>query len=141
MSNHDIQTIRNEFNRSDEARYIHRLHGVLLVLNGLSSVKAAEILGEPQRTVAEWVKRFREGGLGALGITETRGRPKILNEDEELALRKAITRSPEKSGFIAKRWTGDLVSQFLKKQFGVEMTVRNSRSLLRSLESKAPTEH
>lgn len=134
MANSEIRKLKKEFNRSNEARYIHRLHGVLLVLNGVSSVKAARFLNEPQRTVADWVKRFKEGGIDSLGMTETRGRPKTLNGQQELLLKKAIINSPGLSNLEGKRWTGILVSKWLKRQFGIEMTVRNSRNLLRLIQ-------
>jgi len=47
MLNNEIKIIQREFRSTDEAKYIHRLHGVFLVLKGLSTVKAGELLNEP----------------------------------------------------------------------------------------------
>ncbi len=134
MTKSDIKKIQKEFRRSDEARYIHRLHGVLLVLSGLSSVKAAALLNEPQRTVAEWVKRYRQSGLEGLWNAEKSGRPKVLNPRQESTLLKAVQRSPMDSGFESEHWTGELVSEYVKKHFNLQITVRHARRLLRSME-------
>ena len=50
--------IRNEISRSEESRYDHRLHGILLVSEGMSCYDAGIMFGEDPRTVERWVKRF-----------------------------------------------------------------------------------
>src|SRR3989304_5270295 len=67
--------IRQEIGRNDESRYDHRLHGVLLVANGMSARQAALWLNESERTVQRWVNRFDEGGLAGLQEGERSGRP------------------------------------------------------------------
>ena len=51
--------IRQEIERNDESRYDHRLHGLLLVANGMSARQAALWLSESERTVQRWVARYR----------------------------------------------------------------------------------
>lgn len=130
----EIENIQAEFRRSDEAKYIHRLHGVLLVLGGLSTVKAAALLHEPQRTVAEWMKRYRQGGVSGLRDAAKSGRPSLLSSKELSALKKALKQSPAKLGLAGDTWTGELLSEYVKQQFRIEMTIRNSRRILRKLE-------
>ncbi|MCF8179194.1 MAG: helix-turn-helix domain-containing protein, partial [Sulfuritalea sp.] len=55
--------IQQEIVRSDESRYDHRLHGLLLVAGGQSCQQVAELFGEDRRTVQRWVKRFESHGL------------------------------------------------------------------------------
>ena|SRR5258706_14405238 len=105
----DIEIIRREFRRSEEARYIHRLHGVLLVLLGLSTVKAGKLLGDPQRTIAHWVIQFKERGLRGLQEAEKSGRPGILTPAQKKALAHALAKLPKHSGLKADAWTGALI--------------------------------
>src|SRR3989304_8756335 len=72
--------IRQEIARNDESRYDHRLHGVLLVANGMSARQAALWLSESERTVQRWVNRFEEIGFAGLQEGERPGRPKRLSE-------------------------------------------------------------
>jgi transposase len=130
--NKDIKTIRAEFRRSSEARYIHRLHGVLLVLLGSSTVKAAELLGDPQRTVAQWVIQFRKHGLDGLRGAEMAGSPGKLSPAQKDALLSALTTSPKDSGLDGDKWTNALVSSFLAKRFGVTLSIRQCTRLLRA---------
>ena len=128
----DIEIIRREFRRSPESRYIHRLHGVLLVLLGLSTVKAGELLGDPQRTVAHWVAQFKAHGLGGLRDAEKAGRPGTLADAQRAAVTKALSKHPKESGFDADSWTNALLASLLKKRYGVMLSTRQcSRLLLR----------
>ena len=130
--NKDIKIIRAEFRRSSEARYIHRLHGVLLVLLGLSTVKAGKLLGDPQRTVAQWVIQFKKDGLESLRDPERPGSPGKLSPAQKEALSSALTKSPKDSGLDGDKWTNALVSSFLAKRFGVTLSVRQCTRLLRA---------
>jgi transposase len=74
--------IQQEIIRSGEARYDHRLHGLLLVCKGYSCNKTADILGQSPRTVVSWVRRFEEHGLAGLQDHERPGRPSSLETDQ-----------------------------------------------------------
>ena len=61
-----ILSLQDEIRRSQEARYDHRLHGVLLVAQGMNCCQVAELLGDAPRTVAYWVQKFEQKGLAGL---------------------------------------------------------------------------
>ena len=50
--------LKNEILRSEEARYDHRLHGVLLICRGWSSYEVGELFGHHPTTVQWWIQRF-----------------------------------------------------------------------------------
>src|ERR1700726_3110590 len=70
-----LWVLQDEIRRSEEARYDHRLHGVLLVAQGMSAPKVAST-----RTVEYWIKRFNAEGLSGLVEGERPGRPTRLSE-------------------------------------------------------------
>ena len=61
-----ILGLQDEIRRSAESRYDHRLHGVLLVAEGMNCCRVAELLGDAPRTVEYWVRRFEAKGLAGL---------------------------------------------------------------------------
>jgi transposase len=136
----DIEIIRAEFRKSDEARYIHRLHGVLLVLLGLSTVKAGELLGDPQRTVAHWVGQFKEHGLSGLRDAEKSGRPGTLSDAQRAAVANALSKSPKESGFNGDSWTNALLAFLLKKRYGVTLSARQCSRLLLKLKAETKSQ-
>ena len=131
-----ILTIRKEFRRSDEARYIHRLHGVLLVLLGLSTVKTGKLLGDPQRTIAHWVGQFKAHGLDGLKDAEKPGRPEILTAAQKKALANAVAQSPKKFGFDGEAWTNVLLASLLKNRYHVTLSIRQCSRLMHALKSR-----
>ena len=58
-----VLALQDEIRRSEQARYDHRLHGVLLVAQGMSAPKVAQLLGDGVRTVEYWIERFNNDGL------------------------------------------------------------------------------
>ncbi|MEW5900854.1 MAG: helix-turn-helix domain-containing protein, partial [Acidobacteriota bacterium] len=71
--------IQNEIQRSEESRYDHRLHGVLLACSGVGSYDIAALLGQSPRTVQYWIHRFQDNGFAGLQEGERPGRPSALS--------------------------------------------------------------
>ena len=69
-----ILALQDEIRRNDTSRYDHRLHGVLLVAQGMTGPRVAEMLGDSPRTVVNWVQRFEAQGFAGLSEGERTGR-------------------------------------------------------------------
>ena len=86
-----IMALQDEIRRNDASRYDHRLHGVLLVAQGMTCPDVAQLLGDSPRTVVNWVQRFEAHGLAGLSEGESSGRPRRLSDRQlakvEVALR------------------------------------------------------
>jgi transposase len=65
--------VQQEILSSEESRYDHRLHGILLICNGFSCNEVAELFGHSSRTVQYWVYRFEESGFAGLEETPPPG--------------------------------------------------------------------
>jgi transposase len=128
-----ILILQDEIRRSDEARYDHRLHAILLVAQGMSCRKAAEYLGDSARTVAYWVKQFEEEGLSGLVDNERPGRPSKLNENQIEIIESALRLNPFEIGLKANLWDGKLLSHFIYKEFKINLGVRQCQRLFRQL--------
>src|SRR5579872_3304748 len=74
-----ILGLQDEIRRSEESRYDHRLHGVLLVAQGMTCPEVARLLGDAPRAVEYWVRHFEERGLAGLVEGARSGRPKRLS--------------------------------------------------------------
>ena len=101
-----ILAIQDEIRRSEESRYDHRLHAILLVAQDNSCGKVAQMLGDAPRTVEYWVKRFEEFGFSGLMDGERPGRPTRLDKNHISAIGDALRRSPDDFGFSGQ-WDGD----------------------------------
>jgi transposase len=125
--------IRQEIVRSEESRYDHRLHGVLLVSQGLSCRRVAEYLGQDAVTVQRWVGRFNERGFAGLQEIERPGRPRSLNEPRWSRLEADLRRSPGDFGYGQNLWDGKVLSHHLQQRYGVDLGVRQCQRLFRQM--------
>jgi transposase len=121
--------IQQEIVRSDESRYDHRLHGLLLVAGGQSCQQVAETFGENPRTVQRWVKRFEEYGLEGLREGERPGRPATLDAKQWAALGRDMRHTPAEFGHAAHLWDGKLLSEHLRQRYGVTLGVRQCQRI------------
>lgn len=128
-----ILGIQDEIRRSDEARYDHRLHGILLVAQGMSCNKVAEVLGDSPRTVANWVWRFESKGLAGLAEGERTGRPCCLSKTQTNAVDRALRKRPTDFGIDANLWDGKTLSVFIRNKWGIELGVRQCQRFFRKL--------
>src|SRR6266566_5515672 len=100
-----ILGLQDEIRRSEESRYDHRLHGVLLVAHGMTCPEAAALLGDAPRTVEYWVRGFEQKGLAALREGERSGRPGRLSEKHLRAINAALRQMPGELGLGGNVWT------------------------------------
>jgi len=129
-----IMGLQDEIRRSEESRYDHRLHGVLLVAEGMSGRHVAELLGDAPRTVAYWVRRFEEEGLAGLAEGERPGRPRRLSDGQVAEIDVALRGTPRDFGLAGNLWDGKTLSEFINRRLNVELGVRQCQRLFRRLE-------
>jgi len=125
--------IQQEIVRSEESRYDHRLHGLLLITGGNSCQQIAELFGENRRTVQRWVKTFEQHGLDGLREGERPGRPKSLTAQKWKALGNDLRKSPDKFDLTGHLWDGNLLSEHLHRHYGVTLGVRQCQRLFKQM--------
>ena len=125
--------IRQEIERNEEARYDHRLHGLLLVAKGMSARQAALWLDESERTVQRWVNRFEQIGFAGLYEGERPGRPSRLNDEQWQGLEGDLRRGPREFGFEQTLWDGIVLAEHLRRRYRVELGVRQCQRLFRQM--------
>ncbi len=125
--------LQDEIRRSEESRYDHRLHGVLLVAQGMSCRQVAELLGDAPRTVAYWVGRFERDGLTGLTEEDRPGRPRRLTEKQILVIDAALRKTPSEFGLAGNLWDGKTLSAYIEKQWDVSLGTRQCQRMFRQL--------
>lgn len=125
--------VQQEIVRSEESRYDHRLHGILLILNGFSSYQVAELFGQSPRTVQYWVKKFEQSGFAGLEESPRAGRPSQLDAKTAEKIGRDLRRLPRDFGHQQNLWDGKLLSHHLKVHYGVSLGVRQCQRLFHEL--------
>jgi len=127
------RAVQQEILRSEESRYGHRLHGILLICNGFSCSEVAELFSHSLRTVQYWVHRFGESGFAGLEETPRPGRPSRVDEAVLEEISQHLRQSPRDFGYAQNLWDGKLLSHHLKERFGISLGVRQCQRLFRQM--------
>jgi transposase len=125
--------VQQEIARSEESRYDHRLHGILLVSRGLSCYQAADWLGQDSRTVQRWVKRFEARGFAGLREGQRPGRPSQLSPQQWDVVDGQLRQDPRQLGYRQNLWDGRLLAHHLAKTQGIHLGVRQCQRLFHQL--------
>ena len=126
-----ILGLQDEIRRSEESRYDHRLHGVLLVAQGMTCPQVAELLGDAPRSVEYWVRRFEQGAWDGLREGERSGRPRRLNEKQLREINAVLRRMPREVGLGGNLWDGKTLAAWIAQRYGIELGVRQCQRLFR----------
>jgi transposase len=121
--------LQQEIARSDESRYDHRLHGLLLITSGQSCQQVADLFGEDRRTVQRWVKRLEHSGFAGLHDGARTGRPTSLTDKQWAALERDLRKSPDAFGHAGHLWDGKLLCAHLAQRYKVKLGVRQCQRI------------
>src|ERR1700740_1060938 len=128
-----ILGLQDEIRRSEESRYDHRLHGVLLVAQGMTCPEVGKLLGDAPRSVEYWVRGFERSGLAGLREGERSGRPSRLNEKQLREINSALRRMPRDLGLGGNLWDGKTLSAWIAERYEIDLGVRQCQRLFRQL--------
>jgi len=125
--------VQQEITRSEESRYDHRLHGILLVSQGLSCYQVADWLGQDARTVQRWVQRFETRGFVGLREGQRPGRPSQLSPAQWEEVDRQLRQDPRQLGYGQNLWDGKLLAYHLAQKHGTRLGVRQCQRLFHQL--------
>lgn len=121
--------IQQEIQRSENSRYDHRLHGVLLVSKGMSCYDVGKFLGHDSTTIQRWANAFNKKGFSGLYDNQRPGRPASLNARQWSKLSKDMRKHPNDLGYEQNLWDGKLLSHHLFKSYGTKLGVRQCQRI------------
>ena len=125
--------VQQEIQRSEESRYDHRLHGILLVCKGFTCSEVADFFNHSPRTIQYWVKRFEEEGFAGLVDIPRSGRPGRLDKNITDAIGRDLRESPRSFEYPQNLWDGKLLSHHLSEKYDVQLGVRQCQRLFTHL--------
>lgn len=125
--------LKNEILQSKEARYNHKLHGLLLICRGYTSYDVAEVFGQNATTMQRWVKSFEKSGFSALEDGNRTGRPQRLEPSQLNKIDAVLRKSPRDLGYEQNLWDGQLLAHFIKQTFKIDLGSRQCQRLFHQL--------
>jgi transposase len=127
------------FSTDDEQiQYLLRLHAILLLCkeDRLDNTEVAALYGIARKTVTRWVNKLNadeKGDITALLEVPKPGRNTKMSKRQLALIDKVLTKSPRKVGIQEDKWTGAVLSDYLKKKYGIELKTRMCQRWIRTL--------
>lgn len=124
---------------NEEIQYLLRLNAILLLIRqeGMSATEIADMYGLARQTVARWAARLNrsdDADISVLRDIAKPGRDRRMSAKQIMAVDKVLTQSPRKAGIKKDKWTGEVLSGYLKERYGVELKIRMCQRWIRRLE-------
>ena len=114
-----------------DSRYEKRKDVVAAVLRGEAIVIVARVYGIPQRTVFDWLAKYRHGGWDNLRTGHRSGRPRKVSGEVMQWLYNQITLGdPRQLQLPFCLWTLNIVRTVLKNEYGIELSKSSVSRLL-----------
>jgi transposase len=129
------QRLRRQLAETGDARVYRRTLAVLEFDAGRPAADIARMLGVARQTVYEWVGLYTEAlQPSALQDAEGRGRPPLLDEDDENLLEALLGASPQDLGYPHTSWTVPLLQEVLEIGTGRRLSEDTLRRALHRLD-------
>lgn len=128
--------ILDYFKKNDEAKFIHRLHGILLFLKDEKATcdSVGLMFGNSPRTISNWVKKVNESSsLEVLRTQERTGRKPRLTDVQLEEIKEVLQKPPEESGVTSNIWDGKSLSYYIEKKYQIILGVRRCQKMFHEL--------
>ena len=112
--------------------YRQRIAIMLLADEGKSQTEICQTLGCCAATVRHWMHVARSG-MAHQWQDCPKGRPKAVSDAYLEKLQELIGRSPREYGYSFRRWTVNWLCKHLADEFGVKLSDRHLKRLLKQL--------
>ncbi len=117
---------------SDDARFLHKVEIVTLVLSGLTPSFLSPRCGDSKNAITGWVKTVDEHGFDALRTKKQPGRRPKLSPEQLSHIRDLLAEdNPNLSGVPV--WDGPSLSRYIQETWAVTLCVRQCQRLLHTL--------
>ena len=110
-----------------------RIAAGLLILQGWTSSQEAELFDVSRQSAVQWIQRLNNQGLSGLEEKPRPGRPIRLDAEIQEQLEHTLMGNPREAGLSRNRWDGVAVVEYLQREHGVELKVRQAQRWIRRL--------
>jgi len=110
-----------------------RIAAGLLILQGWTSSQVAELFDVSRQSAVKWIQRLNNQGLSGLEEKPRPGRPIRLDAEIQEQLEHTLMGNPREAGLSRNRWDGVAVVEYLQREHGVELKVRQAQRWIRRL--------
>jgi transposase len=137
FTRHDRKRLTKALAHVREARFFRRLQAVLFVAEGVPVSEAARRARVDRGTLHRWLGLYlRRRDPADLVDAPRAGRPSVAEAITDSAVAALLARDPRREGFSATTWTVPLLTTYLARRLGRQVSPRTLRRRLHALGSR-----
>ncbi|MFD2330782.1 IS630 family transposase [Cohnella sp. GCM10020058] len=131
----EIDLLKLAMRQASNKRMYERYLAVLHHLEGHTIREIAKMIKRSEKTTSGYIHHYREGGLDALALGHSTGKPHRLTDEQEQQLSQTIAdKQPAEVGIEAKyTWTLKLAILYVEREFEQTFSERGMSKLLQRL--------
>lgn len=131
---------------SDDLKFSHKLHGILLLLDNKNTncSEVSRIYGNTPQALTAWVHKLNQGEGGNIEVLRNikkSGRNTRLSKDQIQKIKYVTQQSPRRYGIDAEKWDGKSLSLYLSKQYGVNLKIRMCQRWLQRFKAEKQSDN
>jgi transposase len=127
LSGINVQEIDDWLNKNKLARKILICQGITALSRGAKMTEVCNVLDITREGVRLWKNQLRKQGLKGMLRQGKVGKRSKLNQQKKNKLKKIIKKSPASQGYTNKKWTGLLIQDYVRKQWGYNISLRTAQ--------------
>jgi len=127
LSDINIQEIDDWLNDNKLTRKILICQAIIALSRGAKMTEVCNVLDITREGVRLWKNQLRKEGLKGVRRQRKVGKRSKLNQQRKNKLKKIIKKSPVSQGYKNKKWTGLLIQDYVKKEWGINISLRTAQ--------------
>ena len=128
-----LSELEETYRRERPGKSRDRLQAAVLRKRGMMLKEIARTAGRGISTVHRWLSRMEREGLGGRHDGKSHGRPRLLNAEQEKAIKGDLDGTPRSSGFERGSWNARMVARRILERFGIPYSRRSAIRLAHRL--------
>jgi transposase len=134
IKNYTSEELRSLLRKDEKFQQAVRLYACYQVSLGKRPQELESIYETSFKSICNWVNRLNEGGVEALIDKVKPGRNKRLNENELQVIKTILlNKQPDAYAFNSATWTGPLLIELIKNEYGVVYKKAQIYNILKKL--------
>ena len=127
LSDINIQEIDDWLNDNKLTRKILICQAIIALSRGAKMTEVCNVLDITREGVRLWKNQLRKEGLKGVRRQRKVGKRSKLNQQRKNKLKKIIKKSPASQGYKNKKWTGLLIQDYVRKEWGLIISLRTAQ--------------
>jgi transposase-like protein len=126
----------NKWVQQDQVRWnAVKCQALIALSEGVSVTEICKVLNVTRESIRLWRICLNEKGLQGFVAHNKKGKVSNLTNEVKANLQKVISIEPVRLGYKEKKWTGKLVSRYLKENLNIDIAVRTAQNWMKSIEN------